>query len=55
MAERLEKLIKKAEKWNKDMTQHMEAIRNCQVCAVEAKRKLLPKVAIPRVSNFNQI
>ena len=37
------------------MMEHMEDIRKCQVCAVEAKRKPLPKSAIPHASNFNQI
>ena len=27
----------------------------CQVCVVEDKRKTLPKTAIPRASNFNQL
>ena len=30
-------------------------IRNCQVCAVESRRNSLPKTAIPRASNFNQL
>ena len=37
------------------MNEHIEEIRKCQACAVEAKRKPLPKTAIPRASNFNQI
>ena len=53
--ERLEKLIKKAGRWNPKYVEIMEEIRKCQVCAVESKRKSLPKTAIPRASNFNQL
>ena len=53
--DRLEKLIKRAGKWNQEVANHMEDIRKCQICAVESKRKSLPKTAIPRASNFNQL
>ena len=54
-AGRLEKLIQKAGKWRPEHAQHLEEVRRCQTCAVEAKRKSLPKTAIPRASNFNQL
>ena len=53
--ERLQKLITKAGRWKPKYTEILEEIRRCQVCAVESKRKSLPKTAIPRASNFNQI
>ena len=54
-AERLEKLIKNAGKWRPEHADFMLLIKNCQVCAVESKRNSLPKTAIPRASNFNQL
>ena len=53
--DRLEKLVKRANKWDPVYAQCLEEIKKCQVCAVEAKRKPLPKTAIPRASNFNQL
>ena len=53
--QRLEKLIQKAGKWKPEHSEVLEEISKCQVCAVEAKRKSLPKTAIPRASNFNQL
>ena len=54
-ADRLEKLIKNAGKWTSKIQGYLDEIRKCQICAVEAKRKPLPKTAIPRASNFNQL
>ena len=54
-AERLEKLIKRAGKWRPEHAAILLEIKNCQVCAVESKRNSLPKTAIPRASNFNQL
>ena len=54
-AERLEKLITRAGKWSQEVAGHLEEVKKCQVCAVESKRKSLPKTSIPRASNFNQL
>jgi len=54
-ADRLEKLVKRANRWLPVYDAYIQEIRDCQICAVEAKRKSLPKTAIPRASNFNQL
>ena len=54
-AERLEKLMKRAGKWRPEHAAILLEIKNCQICAVESKRNSLPKTAIPRASNFNQL
>ena len=41
--DRLEKLVRRAGRWKPELNEYFEEIKNCQVCAVEAKRKPLPK------------
>ena len=52
---KLRDLVKKSGRCNEDTLRALDALDDCEVCAVENSRIPRPRVAFPRATNFNHV
>ena len=53
--DKLEKIVRNSGRFNQDTIKHIKALSQCEVCAVESRRRPKPKSAAPRSTNFNHL